>query len=81
MRAWLRCPSRDQCTFIAHLTTTEPPGPIEYEQEPEDAWICSKCGGPGELVTGRDYETGALRLIDCPRCESSGVEPRYRAAS
>lgn len=73
----VECESLASCLFFIQITTEDEPGPIWYEREPEDAWVCSRCHGFGEYPTGQDWETGALNLEACTRCGTRGVEPRY----
>lgn len=65
---WITCTDQSACAFRVHVQSTEPPEPIEYESEPEDAWICSQCRGVGEYPTAQDFETGAIRMEQCDRC-------------
>lgn len=75
---WLRCRNESACKFRIYVQSTEPPEPIDYEQPPEDIWICSTCGGAGEYQAGQDWETGALRIESCANCGTTGVQPGYK---
>jgi hypothetical protein len=49
------------------------PGPIEFEQAPDDIEQCSACKGFGAVIR-LDWETGPV-YEDCKRCEATGVDP------
>lgn len=71
---WQRCRDESACAFRLYVQSTEPPPPIDYEPEPEDAWVCSNCQGKGEYPAAQDFETGAIRMEKCPRCERTKFE-------
>jgi hypothetical protein len=49
------------------------PGPIEFEQPPEDIEACSRCKGSGEVLR-EDWEMGPVWEA-CRRCDMTGVDP------
>lgn len=72
-----RCQDRERCTSLAAAMSTEPPEPLEFEQPPKDIGVCSQCRGWGEYPVGQDWETGALNLERCGRCDGTGSEPGW----
>lgn len=44
---------------------------------PADLHVCSTCKGDQEVPATQDWETGYIRIIPCPRCGGTGVDPGW----
>lgn len=59
-------------TDIWHPDLLEP-GPVWFEQPPDDIEKCSRCMGFGSVVR-LDWESGPV-YVDCERCKTTGIDP------
>jgi hypothetical protein len=48
-----------------------------FAAPPVDISVCSRCQGKKEVPVRQDWETGAIEIDHCPRCEGSGVDPTW----
>lgn len=71
---------RDECWLLGLAMRSEPSDEewdwIE-DEPPEDRFDCPSCEGYGEVITGRDWSTGALNTVECRRCEGTGSLEAY----
>lgn len=44
---------------------------------PDDLYVCATCKGDQEVPEFQDWETGSLKIIACPRCHGTGVDPGW----
>lgn len=66
----------DACLTEASALVEEPVlWPDLSTYPPADAGVCIACKGKGEVLGGRDYETGFHRRRECWWCVGTGEEP------
>lgn len=81
---WTRrkvCRDFERCITQSRLLEVElgwvdEPEPCPWANPPpEDIDVCSACHGRGEVQGRQDWETGAIYMEECRRCDTSGREP------
>lgn len=79
---WLDVRLRDALDWLRNRPAEqEPEEPRDYDDwsvsdtRPDDIDVCSMCRGAGEYVVSQDFETGALRIERCRRCDGRSVDP------